>query len=100
MVWFCSFLSALLALSRHYGLGALGDPSWLGEVAHTLAEIAGDISLVIAERQVELAALQDKLDQESNMLRTQETRTHLLERICNFFGIESLRGRISPVSKS
>ena len=76
------------------------DKADLYDMLSSRAEIAEDMSLVIAERQVELAALRDKLDQESSLLRIQETRTHLLERICNFFGIESLRGRISSVSKS
>lgn len=54
------------------------------------AEIAEDMSLVIAERQVELDAIREQLDLESSSRRIQTARVHLLERIKRFFGLPGL----------
>ncbi len=51
------------------------------------SEIADDMSLVIAERQMELAGIRDQLDRESSTRRIQATREHLLIRIKRFFGL-------------
>lgn len=50
-------------------------------------EIAEDMSLVMAERQVELAGIREKFDQEGASRRVQSARALLLRQIRGFFGL-------------
>lgn len=50
-------------------------------------EIAEDMSLVMAERQVELAGIREKLNQEDASRRVQSVRALLLGQIRGFFGL-------------
>jgi small-conductance mechanosensitive channel/CRP-like cAMP-binding protein len=52
-------------------------------------EIAEDMSLVMAERQVELAGIREKLDKEGASRRVQSARELLLRQIRGFFGLGS-----------
>ncbi len=48
--------------------------------------LAEDVSVVMARRQIELAGIREKLDQETARLRERESQMQLLDRIRRFFG--------------
>ncbi len=57
-------------------------------------ELAEDISVVIAHRQVELAGVRERLDLETARLREAENQLQLLARIRRFFGMTGISARI------
>lgn len=63
------------------------DKADLNELLSGRTEMAGDISLAVAERQLELAGIREKLDQESSAKRLESTREHLLEKMRRFFSL-------------
>jgi len=63
------------------------DKSDLNDLLSGRTEIAEDMSLAVAERQVELAGVRERLDKESSERRLESTREHLLEKMRRFFGL-------------
>lgn len=61
------------------------DKSGLQGFIQRLPELAEDMSVVMAHRQVELEAVREKLDQETALRREAENQTQLLKRIRRFF---------------
>jgi CRP-like cAMP-binding protein len=56
-------------------------------------DLAEDMSVVMAHRQMELAMVRDKLDMETALRREAESQTQLLTRIRRFFGLNSSGAR-------
>jgi len=52
-------------------------------------DLAEDMSVIMAHRQIELAAAREKLDRETALRREAESQTQMLVRIRRFFGIGS-----------
>jgi CRP-like cAMP-binding protein len=63
------------------------DKEGLQTVVARRPELAEDMSVVMAHRQIELATAREILDQETARLREAESQTQLLVRIRRFFGI-------------
>jgi CRP-like cAMP-binding protein/small-conductance mechanosensitive channel len=52
-------------------------------------DLAEDMSVIMAHRQIELSAAREKLDRETALRREAESQTQMLARIRRFFGINS-----------
>ena len=65
------------------------DKSGLQNIMAQRPDLAEDMSVVVAHRQVELAASREKLDAETARRREAENQRDLLTRICRFFGLDS-----------
>lgn len=63
------------------------DKADLYDLLNARSEIADDMSLLIAERQVELAGIREQLDLDSSARRIVSTRDDMLGRIKRFFGL-------------
>lgn len=63
------------------------DKAGLRHTMQQQPDLAEDISVIIAHRQMELIAAREKLDQETAMRREAENQTQMLARIRRFFGI-------------
>lgn len=57
-------------------------------------ELAEDMSVVLAHRQMELAAVRERLDLESARLKAAENQPQLLLRIRRFFGMSGLSAKV------
>ncbi len=67
------------------------DKRGLQHIMVTRAELAEDMSVVMAHRQMELAVVREKLDQETARKREAENQAQLLVRIRRFFEIPQAR---------
>jgi hypothetical protein len=56
-----------------------------------LPDLAEDMSVVLADREMELAVVREKLDHETALRRERETRNELLNRIRRFFADQPSR---------
>ena len=65
------------------------DKTGLEGVMARRPELAEDISVVHAHRQMELAAVRERLDLETARLKESENQLQLLARIRRFFGIKA-----------
>lgn len=65
------------------------DKEGLQHVVGRRPELAEDMSVVMAHRQMELSSVRERLDQETARLREAENQTQLLVRIRRFFGISN-----------
>jgi CRP-like cAMP-binding protein len=65
------------------------DKEGLEKVVGRRPELAEDMSVVMAHRQMELSIVRERLDQETARLREAESQTQLLARIRRFFGISN-----------
>lgn len=65
------------------------DKSGLQHTMELQPDLAEDMSVVMAHRQIELAAAREKLDRETALRREAESQTQMLARIRRFFGIGS-----------
>jgi CRP-like cAMP-binding protein len=65
------------------------DKDGLQHVVGRRPELAEDMSVVMAHRQIELSSVRERLDQETARLREAENQTQLLVRIRRFFGISN-----------
>lgn len=63
------------------------DKAGLQRTMEQQPDLAEDMSVIMAHRQIELAAARDKLDRETALRREAESQTQLLARIRRFFGI-------------
>ena len=69
------------------------DKAGLQRTMELQPELAEDMSVVMAHRQIELASARDKMDRETALRRESESQTQLLARIRRFFGINSASTR-------
>ena len=69
------------------------DKDGLQRVMDRKPELAEDMSVVMAHRQMELAMMREKLDQETARLREAEDQAQLLTRIRRFFGVSANSAR-------
>jgi CRP-like cAMP-binding protein len=65
------------------------DKSGLQHTMEQQPDLAEDMSVIMAHRQIELAAAREKLDRETALRREAESQTQMLARIRRFFGIGS-----------
>jgi CRP-like cAMP-binding protein len=65
------------------------DKSGLQHTMERQPDLAEDMSVIMAHRQIELAAAREKLDRETTIRREAESQTQMLARIRRFFGIGS-----------
>jgi small-conductance mechanosensitive channel/CRP-like cAMP-binding protein len=65
------------------------DKAGLQRTMELQPDLAEDMSVIMAHRQIELAAAREKLDRETAMRREAESQTQLLARIRRFFGINN-----------
>jgi CRP-like cAMP-binding protein len=65
------------------------DKAGLQHTMQKQPELAEDISVIMAHRQIELYAAREKLDRETALRREAESQTQMLARIRRFFGIGS-----------
>lgn len=65
------------------------DKSGLQHTMERQPDLAEDMSVIMAHRQIELAAAREKLDRETAIRREAESQTQMLARIRRFFGIGS-----------
>jgi len=65
------------------------DKAGLQGILDRHADLAEDMSVVVAHRQMELAVSREKLDQETARLREAQAQMQLLSRIKRFFGLNS-----------
>ena len=65
------------------------DKSGLQHTMEQQPDLAEDMSVIMAHRQIELAAAREKLDRETALRRETESQTQMLARIRRFFGIGS-----------
>lgn len=70
------------------------DKAGLEGVIGRRAELAEDMSVVLEHRQLELAAMRQRLDDESARLKDSENQMQLLARIRKFFGISGFSARV------
>jgi CRP-like cAMP-binding protein/small-conductance mechanosensitive channel len=63
------------------------DKTALQHVMEQQPDLAEDMSVIMAHRQIELSAAREKLDQETALRREAESQTQMLARIRRFFGI-------------
>jgi small-conductance mechanosensitive channel/CRP-like cAMP-binding protein len=63
------------------------DKAGLQNTMQQQPELAEDISVIMAHRQIELVAAREKLDRETALRREAESQTQILARIRRFFGI-------------
>ena len=69
------------------------DKAGLGGVIARRPELAEDMSVVLALRQMELSAVRQKLDLETARLKESENQMQLLARIRRFFGMTGISAR-------
>lgn len=69
------------------------DKGALSELMGRRVELAEDMSVVIAHRQMELIAAREELDVETARRREEESQTQMLARIRKFFGISASEAR-------
>ena len=69
------------------------DKSGLDGVIGRRPELAEDMSVVLAHRQMELSAVRERLDLETARLKESENQMQLLARIRRFFGITGISAR-------
>lgn len=65
------------------------DKAGLQGIMTSRADLAEDMSVVMAHRSTELDSTRERLDQEATRLREAESQTQLLARIRRFFGLRS-----------
>lgn len=65
------------------------DKSGLQQTMEKQPDLAEDMSVIMAHRQIELSAAREKLDRETALKREAENQTQMLARIRRFFGINS-----------
>jgi small-conductance mechanosensitive channel/CRP-like cAMP-binding protein len=65
------------------------DKSGFEEIILKRPEIAGEMSVRLAERRVELIAIRDGLDEEARKAREKKEQEHILGRIQDFFGLSA-----------
>ena len=70
------------------------DKAGLEGIVRRRTELAEDMSVVIAHRQMELAVTRERLDLETARLREAESQTQLLARIRKFFGVKSNSAKV------
>jgi CRP-like cAMP-binding protein/small-conductance mechanosensitive channel len=63
------------------------DKPALQQIMEKQPDLAEDMSVIMAHRQVELSAAREKLDRETALRREAESQTQMLARIRRFFGI-------------
>jgi CRP-like cAMP-binding protein len=66
------------------------EKSGLEGIIGRVPDLAEDMSVVVAHRQMQLAVLRERLDQETARLREAENQAQLLVRIRRFFGLNSM----------
>src|SRR5262249_39982691 len=65
------------------------DKEGLQRILDRQPDLAEDMSVIVAHRQIELVAARESLDRETALRRESENQTQLLARIRRFFGINS-----------
>ncbi len=65
------------------------DKAGLQRTMEQQPELAEDMSVIMAHRQIELSTAREKLDRETALRREAESQTQMLDRIRRFFGIGS-----------
>jgi CRP-like cAMP-binding protein/small-conductance mechanosensitive channel len=63
------------------------DKAGLQHIMEQQPDLAEDMSVIMAHRQIELSAVREKLDRETAQRREAESQTQMLARIRRFFGI-------------
>ncbi len=69
------------------------DKAGLQKTMESHPDLAEDMSVIMAHRQVELSAARDTLDRETALRRQAESQTQMLARIRRFFGIAGTSAR-------
>jgi CRP-like cAMP-binding protein len=70
------------------------DKAGLEGIIARRTELAEDMSVVLAHRQMELAAVRERLDLETARLKAAENQPQLLVRIRRFFGMSGVSARV------
>ena len=70
------------------------DKAGLQQTMEQQPELAEDMSVIMAHRQIELTAAREKLDRETALRREAESQTQMLARIRRFFGLAASSARV------